>query len=86
MIVEDHRNISCGGDPFSYLKSVMKGLQFSLEDGQEAEILLMQDKFPYERSLFETMGGVYHLMLVSYSASNGEIAVIYRKVPKGRDD
>ncbi|MCL4314207.1 MAG: hypothetical protein M1454_00550 [Candidatus Thermoplasmatota archaeon] len=82
MIVEDHRNISCGGDPFNYLKSVLKGLQFSLEDGQEAQILLMQDKFPYEKRLFESVGEVYNLMLLSYLASSGEISVTYRKVPK----
>ena len=46
MIVEDQRNVSCGGDPFNYLKSVMKGLSISLEPGQDAEILVMKDKFP----------------------------------------
>ncbi len=79
MLVEDHRNISCGGDPFNYLKSVLKSLQFSLEPGQEAMIQVMKEKFPYERTLFGAMGDTYSLKLIQFKEENGEVDVVYRR-------
>ncbi len=79
MIIEDHRNISCGGDPFNYLKSVLKSLQFSLEPGQEAMVQILKEKFPYEERLFDAVGSTYSLKLVDFQEHGGEVDVIFRR-------
>ncbi|MCL5800531.1 MAG: hypothetical protein M1341_04360 [Candidatus Thermoplasmatota archaeon] len=79
MIIEDHRNISCGGDPFNYLKSVLKSLQFSLEPGQEAMVQVLKEKFPYEERLFDAVGNTYSLKLVDFKEHGGEVDVIFRR-------
>ena len=79
MIVEDHRNISCGGDPFNYLKSVMKGLSIELEAGQDAKVLLLKEKFPYQRSTYEGLARTTHLSVIDLSDTNGEVTVFLRK-------
>ena len=79
MIVEDHRNISCGGDPFSYLKSVMKGLNIQMEPGQDAKILLLREKFPYDPGTFEGLAKTTKLLLVGVEDGKKEINLILRK-------
>ncbi|MEM0158378.1 MAG: hypothetical protein QXV22_02850 [Thermoplasmataceae archaeon] len=76
MLVEDHRNISCGGDPFNYIKSVFKGLSFQLEPGQDAVVMVMKDKFPYERSTFESLARSTKLNLREMTENNGEVSLI----------
>jgi hypothetical protein len=79
MIVEDHRHISCGGDPFNYLKSVMKGLYFQLDPGQDANILIEKEKFPYTEDLFSGMANASKLKITKYEEKDGEISIIVRK-------
>ncbi|MFG1519828.1 MAG: hypothetical protein AAE977_05075 [Thermoplasmataceae archaeon] len=79
MIVEDHRYISCGGDPFNYLKSVMKGLYFQLDPGQDANILIEKEKFPYTEDIFNGMANASKLKITKYEEKNGEISIILRK-------
>lgn len=79
MIVEDHRNISCGGDPFNYLKSVMKGLNIQLDPGQDAEILLLKEKFPYTRETFEGLARTTKLSVVDVKEEGTDIQIYVRK-------
>ena len=79
MIVEDQRNVACGGDPFNYLKSVMKGLSISLEPGQDAEILVMRDKFPYSREIFESLARGTKLALIDVRENGDEFDIYVRK-------
>ncbi len=79
MLTEDHRHISCGGDPFNYLKSVMKGLYFQLDPGQDANILIEKEKFPYSKELFDGMANASKLKITRYEEKNGEISMIVRK-------
>ena len=79
MLVEDQRNISCGGDPFNYLKSVLKGLYFDLSPGQDAKVLLLSEKFPYKRDLFESLSKKSRLKLVEMKEEKGEIELIIRR-------
>ncbi len=79
MIVEDHRNISCGGDPFNYLKSVMKGLSIQLDEAQDATILLLREKFPYQRSTYEGLARTTKLSIMDLKEENGEVSVLVRK-------
>lgn len=79
MIVEDQRNISCGGDPFNYLKSVMKALYFQLDPGQDAKILLLKEKFPYSRNVFDGMARTTRLRLLDMEEASGEVHLTVRK-------
>lgn len=79
MITEDHRNISCGGDPFNYLKSVMKGLNIQLDPGQDAEILVLKEKFPYSRGTYEGLARTTKLSLVDVKESGTDIEIYVRK-------
>ena len=79
MIVEDHRRVSCGGDPFNYLKSVLKGLSFQLDPGQDAQVLLDREKFSYSRDIFEGMGRTSRLRLVEIKEMPEEIDLVFRK-------
>lgn len=79
MLVEDHRNISCGGDPFNYLKSTLKGIYFQLEPGQDAQVLVMKEKFPYETDIFEGLAKTSKLKLVEVKEKDGEVSIIVRR-------
>ncbi|CAC12184.1 hypothetical protein [Thermoplasma acidophilum] len=79
MMVEDQRNITCGGDPFNYLKSTLKGLAFQLEPGQDVKVLLLKEKFPFGREVYEGLARTSKFKLVDLQENNGEIAVILRK-------
>lgn len=79
MLVEDHRNISCGGDPFNYLKSTLKGIYFQLEPGQDAQVLVMKEKFPYERDIYEGLARTSKLTLVNVDEKEGEVSIIVRR-------
>lgn len=79
MLVEDHRNISCGGDPFNYLKSAMKGLYFQLDPGQDAQILLLKEKFPYEKNTFEGIARASKLALYDFKEENDEVSLFVRR-------
>lgn len=73
MLTEDHRNISCGGDPFNYLKSVLKGLYYDLSPGEDARVLLMREKFPYKKDLFDSLSKNSRLTLVGFREDSGEV-------------
>ncbi len=79
MIKEDHRNISCGGDPFNYLKSVMKGLNIQLDPGQDAEILVLKEKFPYSKGTYEGLARTTKLSLVEVKESGPDVEIYVRK-------
>lgn len=79
MIKEDHRNISCGGDPFNYLKSVLKGLNIQLDPGQDAEILVLKEKFPYSRGTYEGLAKTTKLSLVDVKESGPDVEIYVRK-------
>lgn len=79
MITEDHRNITCGGDPFNYLKSVMKGLSIQLNPGQDAEIILSKDKFDYDQQTMEGLARTTKLVLVAVKRETDDIRLIVRK-------
>lgn len=79
MLVEDHRNISCGGDPFNYLKSVMKGLFYQLSPGQDAEILVNKDTFPYDSDVFKGLAQTSKLTFVDLKEQNGEFTITVRR-------
>ncbi|QRF76359.1 hypothetical protein Thermo_01880 [Thermoplasmatales archaeon] len=79
MFVEDQRNISCGGDPFNYLKSVLKGLYFDLSAGQDAKVLLLSEKFPYKKDIFDNLSKISHLKLIEMKVENGEIELHLRR-------
>ncbi len=79
MVKEDHRNISCGGDPFNYLKSVMKGLNIQLDPGQDAEILVLKEKFPYSKGTYEGLARTTKLSLVEVKESGPDVEIYVRK-------
>ena len=79
MIKEDHRNISCGGEPFNYLKSVMKGLNIQLDPGQDAEILVLKEKFPYSKGTYEGLARTTKLSLVEVKESGPDVEIYVRK-------
>lgn len=79
MITEDHRNVSCGGDPFNYLKSVMKGINIQLDPGQDAEILVLKEKFPYTRETFEGLARTTKLSLVDLKEEDTDLKLYVRK-------
>lgn len=79
MITEDHRNITCGGDPFNYLKSLMKGLSIQLDPGQDAEIILSKDKFDYDQSTYEGLARTTKLLLVNVKKNEQEVKLLVRK-------
>ena len=79
MIKEDHRNVSCGGDPFNYLKSVLKGLNIQLDPGQEAEILVLKEKFPYSKGTYEGLARTTKLSLVDVRESGTDVQIYVRK-------
>ncbi len=79
MLIEDHRYISCGGDPFNYIKSTLKGLYFQLEPGQDAEIMLLKEKFPYERGTFEGLAKTSKLNLYEMKEENEEVYLFVRR-------
>ncbi len=79
MIKEDHRNISCGGDPFNYLKSVLKGLNIQLDPGQDAEILVLKEKFPYTKGTYEGLAKTTKLSLIDVRESGPDVEIYVRK-------
>ncbi|EQD75593.1 hypothetical protein B1A_03899 [mine drainage metagenome] len=79
MIVEDHRYISCGGDPFNYLRSVFKALSIDMDQGQEAKIMIMTEKFPYERRIFESLATTTKLEIHEFKKINDETHIIVLK-------
>ncbi|MCL4328931.1 MAG: hypothetical protein M1151_01620 [Candidatus Thermoplasmatota archaeon] len=80
MLIEDHRNISCGGDPFNYLRSVMKGLSIQLDPGQDATVLLLSEKFPYDEPFFKSMSEAMKLNLVEMRSNGTEVSLHLRKM------
>lgn len=79
MIKEDHRNISCGGDPFNYLKSVLKGLNIQLDPGQDAEIMVLKEKFPYSKGTYEGLARTTKLSLIEVKESGPDVEIFVRK-------
>lgn len=79
MIVDDERNVSCGGDPVTFMKSVMKGLYYQLDPGQDAKILILHEKYPYEKMIFEGIANSAKVVLVSIDDDGTEIELVIRR-------
>ncbi len=79
MIQEDHRNVSCGGDPFNYLKSVLKGINIQLDPGQDAEVLVLKEKFPYSKDTYEGLARTTKLSLVDVKETDTDVQIFVRK-------
>ncbi len=79
MIVDDERNVSCGGDPITFLKSVMKGLYYQLEPGQDAKILVLHEKYPFEKNIFEGIANSAKVKLVTMDDDGNEIHLLIRR-------
>jgi hypothetical protein len=75
MIEEDYRYISCGGDPFMYLKSTFKATKMELEPGQEIRIFLSKEKFPYEKNIFESLASQNHLKINKFITEGNDIII-----------
>ncbi|MDG7045119.1 MAG: hypothetical protein JRN02_07085 [Nitrososphaerota archaeon] len=80
MIVEDLRNVTCGDDPLTYLRNTMKLLYFECAPGQEANLLLMKSRFPYERPVFESLASINKLEMLNFIEQNGEISVHLKRM------
>jgi hypothetical protein len=86
MIVEDHRYISCGGDPFNYMKSVFKGLSIELDEGNEAEVIMMTEKFPYEQKVFEGLASTTKLKIKDFKKEGDETHIFLIKPMKSQTE
>ncbi len=79
MIVEDQRNIVCGGDPFNYLKSTLKGLSFQVDPGEDVKLIVLKDKFPYDRSVYEGLARTSRFKVTDFSENDGEVSIVMRR-------
>lgn len=79
MIIDDERNVSCGGDPITFMKGVMKGLYYQMDPGQDAKILILREKYPYERSIFEGIANSAKVRLVEMMDDGKEISLLIRR-------
>lgn len=79
MLIDDERNVSCGGDPFNFLKSVMKGLAVQLDQGQDATVLVIREKFPYDRPIFEGLANNAKLSLIDLKEEGTDLSILLRK-------
>ncbi len=75
MIEEDYRYITCGGDPFTYLKSAFRAMKIELEPGQEGAMTFLKEKFPYDKSIFESLASQNSMELRNFSEKDGELRV-----------
>ncbi|MHB1440020.1 MAG: hypothetical protein ACYCSO_09835 [Cuniculiplasma sp.] len=75
MIEEDYRYISCGGDPFTYLKSAFRAMKIELEPGQEGRMLLLKEKFPYEKNIFNSLASQNKMEISKFEEKDGELTV-----------
>lgn len=75
MIEEDYRYITCGGDPFTYLKSAFRAMKIELEPGQEGKMLFMKEKFPYDKSIFDSLASQNGMEINEFSEKDGELSV-----------
>jgi hypothetical protein len=79
MLIDDERNVSCGGDPFNFLKSVMKGIFIQLDQGQDALVMIMKEKYPYDRGIFEALASNAKLEFLDLQVKGDEFHVLLRK-------
>ncbi|EQD67805.1 hypothetical protein B1B_05805 [mine drainage metagenome] len=79
MLIDDERNVSCGGDPFNFLKSVMKGLYIQLDPGQDAEVLVTKEKYPYGKDIFSALASNAKLTLVDLVVNGKDFNIFVRK-------
>ena len=79
MLIDDERNVSCGGDPFNFLKSVMKGLYIQLDQGQDAKILVTREKYPYGKDIFAALASNAKLSLLDLVVDGDDFNIIVRK-------
>ncbi len=79
MLIDDERNVSCGGDPFNFLKSVMKGLGVQLDPGQDAMVLVMKEKYPFKQEIFQGLAGTGKLRMVNLEETGDEFHITVRK-------
>ena len=75
MIEEDYRYISCGGDPFTYLKSAFRAMKIELEPGQEGRMRLLKEKFPHEKNIFNSLASQNKMEISKFEEKDGELTV-----------
>lgn len=79
MLVDDERTVACGGDPFNFLKGVLKGVAVQLDQGQDAKVIVIHEKFPYERIIFEGLANSVKLKLIDLQEEGADLSIILRK-------
>ena len=79
MLIDDERNVSCGGDPFNFLKSVLKGIYIQLDQGQDAKILVAREKYPYDKDIFAALASNAKLNLLDLVVDGDDFNIIVRK-------
>lgn len=79
MLIDDERTVACGGDPFNFLKGVLRGVAVQLEEGQDAKVLVVHEKFPYERGIFEGLANSVKLKLIDLEESGPDLGIVLRK-------
>ncbi len=79
MIIEDQRKITCGGDPFNYLLSTLKGIALDINRGDTVNLLLMADKFPYDVEKFKQILNFVKLDFVDLKKNKGELSIVFKK-------
>lgn len=82
MLIDDERSVSCGGDPFNFLKSVLKGIYIQLDPGQDAKILVTKEKYPYEKAIFEALATNAKLSLLDLIEDGEDFNILVRKPMK----
>ena len=81
MIEEDYRYVSCGGDPFTFIKSAIKSMKIQLEPGQEGKIIVMKEKFPYSRDIFKAMAAQNKMDLEELLFDGEEMSLVFIRNP-----
>ncbi len=79
MRIEDYTGISCGGDPFNYILSLLKSLAIDLNPEEIIKIILIKDKFPYDESTFFNIINHCNLVPVKVQYSNEKVSLIVTK-------
>ena len=82
MIEEDYRYVSCGGDPFTFIKSAIKSMKIELEPGEEGKILVMKEKFPYSKEIFQSLAVQNKMDLLDLLIDGEELSLMFIRNPE----
>jgi hypothetical protein len=80
VIEEDYRYVSCGGDPFTFIKSAIKAMKLQLDPGQEGKIIVMSDKFPYSKEIFESLSRQNSMDLRDMKVEGEELSLYFLRM------